>query len=109
MSASLKRWKLKNIQYDKKRDYIYCEKEGLVKMYDLTNYLTRQTKTSRDLHVYILEAVNNKTTAEAKTVHFGFKSKENYEYFKKNVDLGMENSLYYYVKSCLAPKNKVKK
>lgn len=74
-SYNIKIWKEKRMRLDSSRQIIFGEKDGVIKEYDLGNYLFRGSKNSK-YYTFVLEAIKSTVNVKAKTVHIGFQNLE---------------------------------
>jgi hypothetical protein len=60
------------MKIDRDINHIFCSKDEKVKIYNLNNYLMRQSK-NKDFYCFVLEAINEKPHVKSRQVHIGFK------------------------------------
>lgn len=67
---------------------MFCSKEDKVKIYNLDNYLIRESK-NKDYHCFVLEALNERPHIKSRTVHIGFRDIKLYNMWFASVSEGV--------------------
>jgi hypothetical protein len=87
-SYNLKIWKRKTLKLDRQNNHMFCSKEDKVKIYNLDNYLIRESK-NKDYYCFVLEALNEKPHIKSRTVHIGFRDIKLYNEWLASVREGV--------------------